>query len=86
MTNLSYIQTKIEKEETLYKYRSKLRTPQCTEHTANIRSECAQCRAEFWKDCQKLEAKRMKEEAMSIGIGMVNTVKSEATVSSAGIN
>ena len=74
MTNPAYIQSKIEKEETLYNYRSKLRTPQCTNHFANIRSECAQCRAEFWKDCQKL----MKQE-MSAGIGMTNTIKSEAS-------
>ena len=52
--NPAYIQSQIEKEEKLYKYRSKLRTRQCTNHAMNIRSQCAQCRAEFWKDCRRI--------------------------------
>ena len=81
MTNPAYVQSKIESEERLYQYRSKLRRKQCTNHIANIRSECAQCRAEFWKDCQKL----MKQE-ISTGIGLVNTIKSEAAAPSSRIN
>lgn len=78
MTNPAYIQSKIEKEEKLYKYRSKLRRQQCTNHIANIRSECAQCRAEFWKDCQKIMKPESKQD-ISAGIGMVNAIKSEAS-------
>ena len=52
--NSTYIQSKIEQEEKLYKYRSKLRRPQCINHVMNIRSQCAQCRAEFWKDCRRI--------------------------------
>ena len=52
--NPAYIQSQIEKEEKLYKYRAKLRTRQCTNHVMNIRSQCAQCRAEFWKDCRRI--------------------------------
>ena len=57
--NPVYIQAKIEQEEKLYKYRAKLRTRQCTNHVMNIRAACAQCRAEFWKNCRKI----MQEEA-----------------------
>ena len=84
MTNPAYIQSKIESEERLYQYRSKLRRQQCTNHIANIRSECAQCRAEFWKDCMKIIKQEAKQE--SAGVGMINAIKSEATVPSSRIN
>ena len=83
--NAAYINSQIEKEEKLYKYRSKLRSLQCTNHSMNIRSDCAQCRAEFWKDCKQIMMKEVKEET-SAGIGMVNAIKSEAAAPSSGIN
>lgn len=84
MTNPAYIQSKIESEERLYQYRSKLRAAQCTNHIANIRSECAQCRAEFWKDGMKIIKQEAKQE--SAGVGMINAIKSEAAVQSSRIN
>ena len=52
--NPTYILSKIKQEEKLFKYRSKLRRPQCNNHVMNIRSQCPQCRAEFWKDCRRI--------------------------------
>ena len=83
--NAAYIKSQIEKEEKLYKYRSKLRSLQCTNHSMNIRSDCAQCRALFWKDCERIMMEEVKKE-LSTGVGMVNVIKSEAAAPSSGVN
>ena len=74
MWNIQHIQKQLQKEEAVFEYRSKLRTPQCSNHSQNIRSNCAKCRALFWLDCLEIARRESKKEPT---VGLVNTIKSE---------
>ena len=60
-----YILAKIQKELDTYEYQSQLRSrrSRCDDHVANIRSNCAGCRAAGWMEILESMENNLKTEA-----------------------
>ena len=64
---MDLIKAKLQKELDTYEYQSSLRSARtrCTDHTANLRSNCAGCRAAAWMDILHSMEDQPKTEVQS---------------------
>ena len=66
--DIQYCNKKLEEEQFRYQFQGQLRSAEsrCVNHSANLRSSCAGCRASAWQDILNALENQLKEETTQL--------------------